>query len=222
MVPNKHITDKIKITSVLALALIVGCVGQQGQAGKLDVLEDPVIFHNKTGFNLSQIVDTEEYKFHVPEGWWSLDKEYVKGTHLETYYRGDGVTFKPFYKNGPVIVNLWSLTSRKYASLEEATDDWKSGYTSNKDRVFYDQYPAKGHKIRLKDGKIASVMHVNFYRLSKELNQSRFDMLVFNEVSGKTHGLTMTVEYLSAFGDIEGDLSFPSLAEGIFETFEIK
>jgi hypothetical protein len=54
------------------------------------------------------------------------------------------------------------------------------------------------------------------------LNQSRFDLVVFDPKGKKEYVATLSVQYASDYDTAEKELKLNELAEEIFATFELK
>ncbi|MFH1722410.1 MAG: hypothetical protein ABH950_07395 [Candidatus Altiarchaeota archaeon] len=169
---------------------------------------------------LTEKVETKSYVFFAPKWRDSTDLYKSMDVHFESYLVGSGKGVFPFrYNNMPVIPTLW-LMKDEQESLESLKTDWVSGYTENPDRVFPRDFKIEPKKIELKSGEDAYFIHLRFFRTSKDLNQSRFDLITFDKDTNEGYEMTISIQYEGEFEKAEKDLKLKEFAEQVFESFE--
>jgi hypothetical protein len=182
--------------------------------------------------------ETDSYVFYVPPGWRDRTEEYSSVFNpFEAYFIGDGGEFPIGYNNGPLMMILWLFEENVPISdqvndklgrindedkLEIITEGYIEGYYTNPDRVFPDDFDVEQKKIRLSSGEAANFIHVRFYRKSKNLNQSRYDLMMVNPEDGQGYAMTLSVQYSGDYQKAEEDLRLTEFAEQLFSSFEFR
>ena len=167
---------------------------------------------------ITQKKETKDFILYTPESWRDNTDEY-KPMYL-AYYQGEQ-GFPLRYNNMPLIIVMW-VTDSSYTDLEKMKDDWIDGYKTNPDRIFTGKFPTEVTKTKLKSGEDAYVIQVRFYRPSKELNQTRFDMVTVDSKNKKSYNLGISIQYAGDYEKAEKVLQLKELAEDIFTRFELK
>ena len=156
------------------------------------------------------------YSYMVNSNWRNFIEDLKDSFPGESYYSLEGRDFPAFFNEGPVIANVWSITETKYKDLEAAKKDWIEGITINPDRDFTDVPEKQVCKDYIKSGEEAYFIKSNFYRKSKGLNYSRYDVLAFK--NGKTFTITFNIGYATDFKEIEEALYFDYIAKEILKS----
>ena len=172
---------------------------------------DPKIWKNLKS------IKSEYYEIQVPDNW----REIPTNGDPKQFFEASGLILPVTYKGWPVIVTIF-LAKEECKDLENCKDKCLSGYRSNADRVFEENFKDGAEKIKLSNGQSAYFLNTRFFRKSKDLNQSRFDLVVF---SGKAHAgylYTVSVQYKDPDYKFETENELPAFAKKLFSYFKLK
>jgi hypothetical protein len=159
--------------------------------------------------------ETADYTFTVPEVFRKMEM----GKPFDYYFEASG-TFLPItFNQKPVMVTVWVIKDNA-ASLEQLKEDTIKGYAENPDRVFPDGFKHELEKITLKSGQPAYLVNTRFFRKSKGLNQSRFDLCTFN--NGHAYVITLSIQYDDPEYEFEAAHKLKGIAKGLFTLFVFK
>lgn len=163
-------------------------------------------------------VEGENYSFYVPVKWRDLDMSMYGMLH---YYEASGLAF-PLMHNGsnPVIVIL-SLVKTDEKSLEDVKSDIENGYSKNKDRVFKDNFYFESEEFNLASNHKAYLINTRFFRKSKDLEQSRFDLAVYSEKANQGYMFTISIQYADETYQFEKDFKLKEFARKFFSYFSL-
>src|SRR5262245_50349735 len=155
--------------------------------------EDPVVWRQL------KTITNEHYHLRVPENFRQIRN---LGRGLEQFFEASGVGLPITFNQGPVIVTIF-LMRESCSSLDDCKRQCLEGYRINRDRVFSADWQDTQEKLPLENGDEAWLLHTRFYRQSKGLHQSRFDL-----VASRT--------------DFEGEEQLPRLRGSAFWTVRIR
>ena len=158
------------------------------------------------------------YSYRINTKWRDFIEDLKETFPGESYYSLEGRDFPAFFNEGPVIANVWSITETKYKGLESAKKDWLDGIVINADRDFTNVPEKQVCKDKIKSGEDAYFIKTNFYRKSKGLNYSRYDVLAFK--NGKTFTITLTIAYSADFNEAEEALHLDYIAKEILKSLK--
>lgn len=163
-------------------------------------------------------VESENYSFYVPAKWRDLDMSMYGMLH---YYEASGLAF-PLMHNGsnPVIVIL-CLVKTDEKSLEDVKSDIENGYSKNKDRVFKDNFYFESEEFNLASNHKAYLINTRFFRKSKDLEQSRFDLAVYSEKANQGYMFTISIQYADETYQFEKDFKLKEFARKFFSYFSL-
>ena len=196
---------------VAVLLLAPSPAGADGHGASVDYAASPVwgdlVVKEGDGFHLS-----------VPAAWRDLGR--VSGT-VTLYFEASGRILPVTHDGGPVIVTVF-LTDFPAASLEDATTDVIEGYAMNPDRVFPDGFSHEAEPLAVDGAGEAALVNTRFYRKSKGLNQSRFDLVAFSPASRRAFLYTLSVQYADPSYALEERFQMKSIARKLFGYFQLR
>lgn len=163
-------------------------------------------------------VESDNYSFFVPNKWRDMDMSMFGMLH---YYEASGLAF-PLMHNGsnPVIVIL-CLVKTNEKSLEVLKTDIENGYAKNKDRVFKDNFYFESEEFTLASSQKAYLINTRFFRKSKDLEQSRFDLAVFSDKANQGYMFTISIQYADETYQFEKDFKLKEFARKFFSYFSL-
>jgi hypothetical protein len=175
--------------------------------------EDPVLWKQ------IKTVTSEDYEFRVPETFRQLPTP--SGKNPEQFFEANGVGLPITFNQGPVIVTIF-LVRERCSSLEDCKHECLEGYRLNSDRVFSAGWQDRQEKLSLGNGQEAWLLHTRFYRSSKGLHQSRFDLVVHSDKAKAGYVFTLSVQHGDASYKIEADLNIPAYGKSLFSHFQLR
>lgn len=163
-------------------------------------------------------IKTENYEFKVPLKWRQLQTQVGQGP--EQLIEGSGLGFPSTYNGSPVIVTVFFVKS-KARNLEEAKDNCLRGYKENPDREFPENYNSGQEKIAVMSDMKGYFLNTKFYRKSKGLNQSRFDLIVFSEKTNSSYMYTLSIQYNDKSYKFEDENNLNAFAKKLYSYFQL-
>jgi hypothetical protein len=157
------------------------------------------------------------YTFSVPRSWRYSQP---KAPRLEHLFEASGLALPATHNGNPVIVTAF-ISTFPAASLAEATENTIVGYSENTDRVFPNGPQHQQKNIKLSSGEAATVLNTRFYRKSKNLQQSRFDLVAFMPLHKRALLYTLSVQYVDDTYQLEQKLKLAELAEKMFAAVKL-
>jgi len=121
----------------------------------------------------------------------------------------------PAWHDGPVMTTVF-LVKLPGDSLEDVVESAIEGYTQNPDRVFAHPPPFGHEVVQLASGQEAHLLHLRFFRTSKGLQQSRWDLIIYSSQDEMGYFLTMSVQHVDETFAIEEELHLADVAERFF------
>lgn len=158
--------------------------------------------------------ENDYYKLYYPKDWRPSDFP----PNLN-WLEGSGIGFQFAYGGNPVIiVTFVFLLDGK--DFESEVDDYVKGYRENKDRVFPDGFKETVEDVPIGEYK-SKLISTRFYRKSKDLEQSRFDLLVQNS-NGYIIAYGLSVQYADNKYKLEERFELKEFAKRIFSLIKPK
>lgn len=165
-----------------------------------------------------KIVETEYYQLQVPNNWLDLGSV---GDLVANSYDATTHYFPDSFNTAPILVGVFVM-NQPATNLEEAKQRCLDGYKTNPDRVFPENFTEGQKKVKLTTGQDAYLINTRFYRKTKNLNQSRYDLVVYSEKSKQAYLLTVSVQYNDPSYDFEKDFRLTEFASKIYSHFVLK
>jgi hypothetical protein len=137
------------------------------------------------------------------------------GNGPEHYLEASGIALPATTNNAPVIVTAFVVTFAA-ESLQDAKQITIRGYAENPDRVFPKGETVQSTDTKLSSGEAAIILNTRFYRKSKSLHQSRFDLVAFRPDTKRAILYTLSVQYSDETYTLERTLNLRQLAEKMF------
>lgn len=166
-------------------------------------------------------ISTDLYEFQVPTVWRNLSEMLGGGQGPEQYFEASGQGLPVSFNGGPVQVTVF-LVKLDDSNLKEAKEGIIDGYFSNPDRVFKNKKDFEEETITLADNSEAVLLNTRFYRKSKGLNQSRYDLVTYSEKHETAYMFTVSIQYVDDTYDFETDNDLKDYAKKLYSTFKWK
>jgi hypothetical protein len=163
-------------------------------------------------------IDGENYTLSVPSDWRVIDGSSVGIIH---YYEASGLVFPISFKGNPVIIVI-SFVKMDEKGIEEIKESIQNGYSKNTDRVFPGNFKYETTETWLQSGEKAYIINTRFYRKSKFLNQSRFDLGVFSDKYNIGYMYTISIQYSDDTYQFENFYHLKEFAVRLFSYFSFK
>lgn len=135
--------------------------------------------------------ESTSISFKIPNNWLNLGG---LGSVVEVAFDASGLYFPDTFNDRPILVGLFLLNQRG-GSLEETKDSALKDYRANGDRVFETDYLDSVYNFTLSAGEKGYILHTRFFRKSNQLNQSRYDLILFSEKFKKGYSVMVSVQY---------------------------
>lgn len=165
-----------------------------------------------------QAIATENYEIKVPHKWRLLQSG---SENPEQIIEASGLALPAFYNNAPVIVTLF-MVKQESKNLEEAKEKCLNGYRLNSDRVFPIAFKEGQEKVTVSSGQEAYILNTRFFRKSKGLNQSRFDLVIYSNKAKIGYFYTLSVQYYDNEYKFETEKKVSDFAKIIFSNLTLK
>ena len=104
-------------------------------------------------------------------------------------------------------------------NLKSAKESVISGYFENPDRVFKKDKDYQEESFILSDKNEAILLNTRFYRKSKGLNQSRFDLATYSKKHKTAYMFTVSIQYVDDTYDFETENDLKDYAKKLYSTF---
>lgn len=166
-------------------------------------------------------ISTDLYEFQVPTVWRNMSKMLGGGQGPEQYFEGSGQGLPVSFNGGPVQVTVF-LVKLDDSNLKDAKKGIIDGYFSNSDRVFKNKKDFEEETITLADKSEAVLLNTRFYRKSKGLNQSRYDLVTYSQKHKTAYMFTVSIQYVDDSYSFETDNDLKGYAKKLFSTFKWK
>ena len=162
--------------------------------------------------------ETEYYRFSVPASWRQMDF----GTRPEQFFEASGTFLPVTHNKAPVIVTVWIDKIEEAGNLNEAKEEIVKHYRSTPDREFPEGFTHEEETITLQSGEKAYLLNTRFYRKSKGLHQSRYDLVMYSPKAKSAYLYTLSVQYYDAEYQFERQFKLKEMAKRLYESFQLK
>ena len=166
-------------------------------------------------------ISTDLYEFQVPTAWRNLNKMLSEGQGPEQYFEASGQGLPVSFNGGPVQVTVF-LVKLDDSDLMDAQKGVVNGYFSNPDRVFKNKRDYEEETMTLADNSEAVLLNTRFYRKSKGLNQSRYDLVAYSKKHKTAYMFTVSIQYVDDTYAFESDNYLKDYAKKLYSTFKWK
>lgn len=169
-----------------------------------------------------KIYENSEMSVEVPSKWRYFSD--LTNEKFPFWFEGSGFGYPPFTANGSLVAVTILVTKMggDLRNLDEVTKDIQDGYTKNPDRVFPEGPTSQVESFVIKSGETANLVSTRFYRKSKGLEQSRFDLALYNEKTKNAYMYTFIVLYGDKTYELEKDFGIRDYAKRIYSRFSFK
>lgn len=163
-------------------------------------------------------VTTDNYEFKVPYKWRQMA---TGGQGPEQFLEASGLALPPSFNGSPVMVTIFYV-KQDGKNLDDCKDKCLSGYRTNPDREFPKKFKDGESQIKLASGQAAYILNTRFYRQSKRLNQSRFDLVVYSDKAKIGYIYTVSIQYSDKDYKFETDNKLADFAQKLYSYLTLK
>jgi hypothetical protein len=163
-------------------------------------------------------IETDFYSLKVPSEWLDLGK---LGTLVDQSFDATSLYFVDSFNNAPIIAGLFVMNAPS-DNLEDAKTRCLKGYKENPDRVFPEGFIEGQQKMLLESGEEAYLLNTRFYRPTKQLNQSRFDLVVYSAKAKQSFLVTVSIQYKDDTYLFENTNHLSDFAKKLYSYFKLK
>ena len=167
---------------------------------------------DQTIWDSLKTVTTDNYELKVPYKWRQIP---IGGQGPEQYFEASGLALPSIFNNTPVMVTIFFI-KQDGKNLDDCKDKCLSGYRDNPDREFPKKFKDGQEKIKLTNGQDAYFLNTRFYRKSKGLNQSRFDLIVYSDKVKTGYIYTVSIQYSDNDYKFETDNNLTDFAKKLY------
>ena len=165
-----------------------------------------------------KVVETEFYSLKIPAGWLDLGK---LGNLVDQSFDATSLYFVDSFSNAPIIAGLFVINAPA-DNLEDTRTKCLKGYKDNPDRIFPKDFVDEQTKITLESGQDAYLLKTRFFRPTKQLNQSRFDLVVYSDKAKQGYLVTVSIQYKDDTYIFEKDNNLDNFANKLYSYFKLK
>ncbi|MCK9562059.1 MAG: hypothetical protein M0R02_04990 [Bacteroidales bacterium] len=134
---------------------------------------------------------------------------------LNNILKPSGLALPATFNGAPVMVTIF-FVKQDGKNLDDCKNKCLSGYRSNTDREFPKKFKDGQEKIKLTNGQDAYFLNTRFYRKSKGLNQSRFDLVVYSDKVKIGYIYTVSIQYSDNNYKFETDNNLTDFAKKLY------
>ncbi len=163
-------------------------------------------------------VSTDNYEFKFPYKWRQMP---TGGQGPEQLLEASGLALPASFNGSPVMVTIFYV-KQDGKNLDDCKDKCLSGYRANSDREFPKKFKDGQEKIKLASGQDAYLLNTRFYRQSKGLNQSRFDLVVYSDKAQSGYIYTLSIQYSDNDYKFETDNKLADIAKKLYSYLTLK
>jgi hypothetical protein len=163
-------------------------------------------------------IETAFYSLKVPSEWLDLGK---LGDLVDQSFDATSLYFVDSFNNAPIIAGLFVMNTPS-DNLEDARTKCLKGYKDNPERIFPKNFSEGQQKTTLQSGHSAYLLHTRFYRPTKQLNQSRFDLVVYSDKAKQGFLVTVSVQYKDDTYLFEEVNHLEDFAKRLYSYFKLK
>ena len=165
-------------------------------------------------------ISTKLYEFQVPTKWRNFGKMMSGEQGPEQFFEASGQGLPISYNGGPVKVSVFLVKMYKSNNLKRAKESVISGYFENPDRIFKKDNNYQEEIFTLSDKHEAIILNTRFYRKSKRLNQSRFDLVTYSKKHKTAYMFTVSIQYVDDTYDFETEHDLKNYVKKLYSTFK--
>lgn len=167
-------------------------------------------------------ISTDLYEFQTPTTWRNFGKMMSGKDGPEQFFEASGQGLPISFNGGPVKISIFLVKLDKAKNLKDAKKSTINGYFENPDRVFEKKKDFSEETFKLFDGSEAIILNTRFFRKSKGLNQSRYDLITYSEKYKTGYMFTVSVQYIDKTYSFEKDNNLMDYAKKLYETYKWK
>jgi hypothetical protein len=167
-------------------------------------------------------ISTDMYEFQVPSAWRNFGKMMAGGQDPEQLFEASGQGLPVSFNGGPVKVSIFLIKLDKKKNIEKAKESTIDGYFENPDRVFKTKREYEEENYSLFDQSEAIILNTRFYRKSKGLNQSRYDLITYSQEHKTAYMFTVSIQYVDETYAFETENDLKEYAKKLYSTFKWK
>ena len=167
-------------------------------------------------------ISTEIYEFQVPTSWRNYGKMMSGGNGPEQFFEASGKGLPVSFNGGPVKISIFLVKLDNEKNLKDAKKSTLNGYFENPDRVFEKKKDITEQNFTLSDKSEAIILNTRFYRTSKGLNQSRYDLITYSEEHKTAYMFTVSIQYIDKTYAFENDNNLVDYSKKLYETYKWK
>jgi hypothetical protein len=138
----------------------------------------------------------------------------------EQMLEASGLALPATFNSAPVMVTIF-IVKQNGKNLDEIKQNCLNGYRENPDREFPIKFKDGQEKIKLMSGQDAYFLNTRFYRKSKGLNQSRYDLVLFSDKANEGYIYTLSIQYSDNEYKFEADNGLTYFAKKLFGYYKL-
>ena len=173
---------------------------------------------DQTIWDSLKTVTTNNYQLKVPYKWLQMP---TGGQVTEQLFEASGLALPVMFNGSPVMVTIF-VVKQDGKNLDDCKDKCLDGYRENLDREFPKKFKDGQEKIKLTGGQDAYFLNTRFYRQSKGLNQSRFELVVYSDKAQRGYIYTLSIQYSDNDYKFETDNKLSDFAKKLYSYFALK
>lgn len=173
---------------------------------------------DQTIWDSLKTVTTDNYELKVPYKWRQMP---TGGQGPEQMFEASGLALPTMFNGSPVMVTIF-VVKQSGKTLDDCKDKCLGGYRENPDRAFPKKFKDGQEKIKLTGGQDAYFLNTRFYRRSKGLNQSRFDLVVYSDKAQSGYIYTVSIQYIDNRYKFETDNKLADFAKKLYSHLTLK
>jgi len=167
---------------------------------------------DKAVWDSLKTVTTDNYELKVPYKWRQMP---TGGQGPEQMFEASGLALPTIFNGSPVMLTIF-IVKQDCKDLDACKDKCLGGYRENPDREFPKNFKDGVEKIKLAGGQEAYFLNTRFYRKSKGLNQSRFDLVVYSDKAKAGYIYTVSIQYADNDYKFETDNNLSDFAKKLY------
>ncbi len=167
-------------------------------------------------------ISTELYEFEVPKAWRNYGKMMRGKKGPEQFFEASGKGLPISFNGGPVKISIFLVKLEKAESLKDAKESTINGYFENPDRIFEKKNNYSEQNYTLSDKSKGIILNTRFYRTSKGLNQSRYDLITYSEKHKTAYMFTVSIQYIDKTYAFEEENNLMDYAKKLYGKFKWK
>lgn len=173
---------------------------------------------DKAVWDSLKTVTTDNYALKVPYKWRQMP---TGGQGPEQMFEASGLALPTMFNGSPVMLTIF-VAKQDGKDLDACKDKCLGGYRENPDREFPKKFKDGVEKIKLAGGQEAYFLNTRFYRKSKGLNQSRFDLVVYSDKAKAGYIYTVSIQYADNDYKFETDNNLSDFAKKLYSYLTLK